>query len=1352
MRSSKYLCVALLAAALLLVLLPALATPAHADTVSYTGVSQNGGDGVATTELYLHFSADPGAIAANDIALYPQSPVQQSVVIGAVTGAGTTRTLTVSGIAITGGGTSGIIMVMVKGTTAAGTTVVQTPAGPPLSVRVYITPPTYTVTFSVVGGAGGTLTAKDGGMSSGTSITSGTQVAQGRTVYFEATPDAGMRIKSFTVNGQPQTLAGNGYTHNNLSAALTVTVEFENDVPPDPHYQVAFRIQKDGQAWSDHAKTFTLHNINDAAKSYPITASGNTISFSVPSGSYALYEDNSSNGITFSIGKADTISMLNYYTIRFSVQDDPDGTSSGSTTSATYGGAPISSGAVVLAGQSLAITVAAKGSDTYEYAWYGKLDQSGAIGQRISNATTAVLENSLLSTAVNVSCTVKGITKPPVYGVTLYVYKDNAAWSGHGKTFSLKKSGNEAETVLLTGTGSGLTGEATVGNWKVYDTDGDTGVTLTITDADGTAFVNYYTIRYSTLNAGTAKNSAITATYDGDGLGEPIVLAGKKLMLTAVPNITGIPEGTIISHTYAWYGTASGTDASYSTTVNAPVDALCIVTGTTRYAVHLGVYKDGQEWANSGKSYTLKLASDESVTATMSPIQGTGAFSQIMDNGVWIIYENGNYTGRTIFVNNAGTSSFLYYCTLSYSAIDAGLASGSTISALYNGKAIASGSVVLCGNTLAVTAAGTGAGAAGYSYAWGGTASGTGAVYTYALPQTHTSAVNAVCTVTGLPAISGTAVLAIDPAAGALTASVNGGSGTYSYAWAVAGQEATLNGTANGSTYTPAASELGKLITCTITKDGTVGELTKSETVYKVAVTPSGNVGADAASIASPYGKAGDTVNIAYTLGTSGTLSNSVAFTGGPVTDSGTSPATYVITAADAANGVVTLTATFTHTDIPPIDGTLEALSVDPSNGKLTATVSGGSGTYIYTWTVDGQSVGSNNTYTPKAADLGKLITCTVTKDITVNELTESVIVYKTLVFPIDDVGTDAVIIKQAYGKAGDSLKIAYTVDGSGTLSNTVSFTGGAVADSGISPATYVIAAADARQGIITLTATFTHSNKQYAVIYDLNGGKGTAPVEATMEKNTVFAAAATTGITAPAGKKFKEWNTQKDGKGAKYAPGSPITMPEGDLTLYAIWANKPAPSTPAPKEAFFRDVDASDGFYDAVYYVYINGLMDSTGDAPLLFSPDTALTRAEAILALYRMAGSPDAADSTHPFADVSAGKAYTDAVKWAVANGILSDNDSHTFAPEDSITREALAALMHAYQRFTGETLPEAMEYSKFADWDNISSWAQQAAEALARQGIMSPKPGNLFDPLGEVSRAEFAVMLHRVLTEPS
>lgn len=71
---------------------------------------------------------------------------------------------------------------------------------------------------------------------------------------------------------------------------------------------------------------------------------------------------------------------------------------------------------------------------------------------------------------------------------------------------------------------------------------------------------------------------------------------------------------------------------------------------------------------------------------------------------------------------------------------------------------------------------------------------------------------------------------------------------------------------------------------------------------------------------------------------------------------------------------------------------------------------------------------------------------------------------------------------------------------------------------------------------------------------FDPNGGSG------TIAGDKVFEGATTplpndNDLTPPSGKTFVGWNTLPGGGGEFYAAGSTLTMPAGDLTLYAQWS-----------------------------------------------------------------------------------------------------------------------------------------------------------------------------------------------------
>lgn len=74
-----------------------------------------------------------------------------------------------------------------------------------------------------------------------------------------------------------------------------------------------------------------------------------------------------------------------------------------------------------------------------------------------------------------------------------------------------------------------------------------------------------------------------------------------------------------------------------------------------------------------------------------------------------------------------------------------------------------------------------------------------------------------------------------------------------------------------------------------------------------------------------------------------------------------------------------------------------------------------------------------------------------------------------------------------------------------------------------------------------------------YSVIYDANGGTGTAPCDATQYQagKQVTVCANTLSKNAYT---FTEWNTKADGSGTVYAPSATFTMPANDVTLYAQW------------------------------------------------------------------------------------------------------------------------------------------------------------------------------------------------------
>ncbi|MGI5074769.1 InlB B-repeat-containing protein [Treponema vincentii] len=85
-------------------------------------------------------------------------------------------------------------------------------------------------------------------------------------------------------------------------------------------------------------------------------------------------------------------------------------------------------------------------------------------------------------------------------------------------------------------------------------------------------------------------------------------------------------------------------------------------------------------------------------------------------------------------------------------------------------------------------------------------------------------------------------------------------------------------------------------------------------------------------------------------------------------------------------------------------------------------------------------------------------------------------------------------------------------------------------------------------------SATQNSGTQSYTVTYNSNTPSPAVKTQ-TFYPGSSIADAEALGFTSGDGKRFKEWNTQENGSGTAYKPGStpPLT---GNLTLYAQWAN----------------------------------------------------------------------------------------------------------------------------------------------------------------------------------------------------
>ena len=173
-----------------------------------------------------------------------------------------------------------------------------------------------------------------------------------------------------------------------------------------------------------------------------------------------------------------------------------------------------------------------------------------------------------------------------------------------------------------------------------------------------------------------------------------------------------------------------------------------------------------------------------------------------------------------------------------------------------------------------------------------------------------------------------------------------------------------------------------------------------------------------------------------------------------------------------------------------------------------------------------------------------------------------------------------------------------------------------------------------------------------------------------------------------------------------------------------------------------YTDVDKEDWSYEAVQYVSKKDLMKGTGEG--LFDPNMTTTRGMIVTILYRLEGEPEAAKSD--FTDVADGQWYANAIGWGAANGIVLGKGDGTFAPEEIITREQMAAILYRYAQYKKYDVTGSASLADFADGETVSSWAETEMSWAVSAKLINGKGDGVLDPQGDASRAQAAAILMR------
>ncbi len=175
-----------------------------------------------------------------------------------------------------------------------------------------------------------------------------------------------------------------------------------------------------------------------------------------------------------------------------------------------------------------------------------------------------------------------------------------------------------------------------------------------------------------------------------------------------------------------------------------------------------------------------------------------------------------------------------------------------------------------------------------------------------------------------------------------------------------------------------------------------------------------------------------------------------------------------------------------------------------------------------------------------------------------------------------------------------------------------------------------------------------------------------------------------------------------------------------------------------------FTDVGSNDFYLQYVNFVYKHGMMEGFGNK-YTFNGNGNVTRAQIVLILYRLSGSPSVSGVTK-FSDVPANQWYSAAVAWASNNNIVNGRSNSIFDPGTAVTRQELAAILYRYNNYRGLGNGNLSNLSQFTYRGYVQSYAKEAMQWAVGNGIISGTTNTTLSPNGTAIRYQAAAMLTR------
>ena len=173
---------------------------------------------------------------------------------------------------------------------------------------------------------------------------------------------------------------------------------------------------------------------------------------------------------------------------------------------------------------------------------------------------------------------------------------------------------------------------------------------------------------------------------------------------------------------------------------------------------------------------------------------------------------------------------------------------------------------------------------------------------------------------------------------------------------------------------------------------------------------------------------------------------------------------------------------------------------------------------------------------------------------------------------------------------------------------------------------------------------------------------------------------------------------------------------------------------------AYTAQADDYSGHWSAQYINDAASRGWMTGDGNGNFRPESAITRGEFAVMLWRALGQPEP-NHTCPFNDVVGGAFYYKAVTLLFEREVVNGLNATTYGPNVTLTREMGCTMLARAYKLNAENVNA---YQRFADAGEVSEWARPAISALVEKNYIAGIGDNKIAPKQYLKRGEMAKLL--------